>query len=171
MDLGFYRAGHYGMPNSVGYLIKRTVGLVQPRMEALFADQELTYSQWTVLMVLREHGGSTAADIARDICHDPGSLTRIIDELESRALVSRQRSGADRRQVVLSLTPKGLALLESLIPRVVEFWNGLLDGFSQTEVKSLIRLLTRLLTAASGQRDKPGPRQAGAPRARIRRSA
>ena len=67
--------------------------------------------------------------------------------------------------------PKGLALLESLIPRVVEFWNGLLDGFSQTEVKSLIRLLTRLLTAASGQRDKPGPRQAGAPRARIRRSA
>lgn len=168
--LGFYRASQYGMKNSVGYLIKRTANLVQPRMEAIFSDQELTYSQWTVLMVLREYAGSTAADLARDICHDPGSLTRIIDDLESRGLVTRQRSADDRRVVVLTLTPKGALLLDAIIPRVVEFWNGLLDGFSQADVKLLIRLLGKLLAAAGGQRDKPVRKAARDPE-RARRKA
>jgi DNA-binding MarR family transcriptional regulator len=124
-------------------------------------------------MVLREYGGLTAAELARDICHDPGSLTRIIDELESRALVSRQRSSADRRLVVLNLTAKGLSLLESVIPRVVEFWNGLLDGFTQADVKLMIRLLSRLLAATGGQREKSAPRKtrAAAARPRTRRTA
>lgn len=166
--MGFYRASQYGMKNSVGYLIKRTANLVQPQMESIFADQELTYSQWTVLMVLREFAGSTAADLARDICHDPGSLTRIIDDLEKRGLVTRQRSADDRRAVVLTLTPKGGVLLDAIIPRVVEFWNGLLGDFSQADVKLLIRLLGRLLDAAGGQRDKPARKAARDP-ARARR--
>lgn len=156
--MGFYRASQYGMQNSIGYLIKRTTLLLQPRMETLFAGQELTYSQWIVLMVLREFGGTSAADLARDICHDPGSLTRIIDELEGRGLVSRQRSEADRRVTLLALTPKGAALMEATIPHVVGLWNGLLEDFSAAEVKQLIGLLTRLLAAAGGQRAKPGPR-------------
>ena len=154
----FYRPSDYGMKNSVGYLIRRTSNLMLPQMEALFADQALTFSQWTVLMALREWGNSTPVQIARDICHDTGSLTRILDELEERGLVARSRSETDRRSVTLSLTSQGLALVEMLLPRVVEHWNTLLGGFSHTEIKLLINLLTRLTLATAGRRDERNPK-------------
>ena len=154
----FYRASHYGMENSVGYLIRRTSNLMLPQMEALFADESLTFSQWTVLMALREWGHSTSAEIARDICHDAGSLTRILDELEQRDLIARVRSETDRRVVALSMTPQGVALVETLLPRVVEHWNSLLADFSHLEIKLLIKLLTRLTRATEGKRDAQASR-------------
>jgi DNA-binding MarR family transcriptional regulator len=149
----FYHASHYGMKNSVGYMIRRAANLIMPQLEELFADASLTFSQWTVLMALREWGQSTAAELARDICHDAGAITRIVDELEERGLVARARSETDRRVVALNLTSQGLSLVETLLPRVVEHWNGLLSGFSHLEVKLLIKLMGRLTTAAEGKRD------------------
>jgi DNA-binding MarR family transcriptional regulator len=151
----FYHANRYGMDNSVGYLVKRSTGLILPQMEALFASEALTFSQWTVLMALREWGQSTAAELARNICHDAGSLTRMLDELEDRGLVARARSEIDRRVVTLTLTAQGLGMVESLLPRVVEFWNRLLSTFSHLEIKTLVTLLSRLVAAASQERDEP----------------
>jgi DNA-binding MarR family transcriptional regulator len=155
----FYRASDYSMKNSVGYLIRRTSNLVLPQLEALFADASLTFSQWTVLMALREWGNSTSVQIARDICHDAGSLTRILDELEERGLISRVRNETDRRSVTVSLTSQGLALVESLLPRVVAHWNTLLVDFNHTEIKLLVKLMTRLTYAAAGKRDQQDPRK------------
>lgn len=155
----FYRATQYGMKNSVGYLIRRSTNLIMPQMEGLFAEASLTFSQWTVLMALREWGQSTAADLARNICHDAGSLTRILDELEARGLVTRARSETDRRVVALTLTTKGLGVVETLLPRVVDFWNGLLGDFSHLEVKMLVRLLSRLVDTASEQHIQPRRRR------------
>lgn len=154
----FYRVGDYDMKNSVGYLVRRTSNLMLPQMEALFTKEALTFSQWTVLMALREWGHSTSAELARDICHDAGSLTRILDELEQRDLIARTRSETDRRVVTLSMTPQGLALVEMLLPRVVEYWNTLLGDFSHLEIKLLIKLLTRLAVTSEGRRDERSPR-------------
>jgi DNA-binding MarR family transcriptional regulator len=155
----FYRTQHYGMKNSVGYLIRRSSNLLMPQMETLFGSESLTFSQWTVLMALREWGQSTAADLARNICHDTGSLTRILDELEERCLITRARSETDRRVVALTLTTKGLGMMETLLPRVVEFWNGLLGDFSHLEIKLLVKLLGRLVDAAGEQRAEPRRRR------------
>jgi DNA-binding MarR family transcriptional regulator len=155
----FYRTTHYGMSNSVGYLIRRGSNLLMPQMEALFASESLTFSQWTVLMALREWGQSTAAEIARNICHDAGSLTRMLDELEERDLIVRARSETDRRVVSLTLTTKGLGMVETILPRVVGFWNDLLADFSHLEVKLLVKLLNRLVDAADGQRAEPRRRR------------
>ena len=154
----FYRACDYNMKNSVGYLIRRTSNLMLPQMEALFEDAALTFSQWTALMALREWGNTSAVQLARDICHDTGSLTRILDELEERGLVARTRNETDRRSVTVSLTSQGLALVEMLLPRVVEHWNTLLGDFSHMEIKLLIKLLTRVTVATAGRRDERDPR-------------
>ena len=121
-------------------------------MEALFEDQELTFSQWTTLVALHDGRITTAGDLAHNICHDAGSLTRLIDQMEKRGLVTRQRSETDRRVVTLALTPRGRALVEALAPRVMNFWNKLLAGFTHAEIDTLIALLTRLVLAAEGQR-------------------
>jgi DNA-binding MarR family transcriptional regulator len=146
----FYRASHYGMKNSVGYLVKRTANLVLPQLQDMFADKDLTFSQWTVLMALREWRASTSAELARNICHDAGSLTRMLDQLETRGLITRLRSDTDRRVVMLTLTPQGGELVDSVLPRVVDYWNNLLGDFSHVEIKTLIALMTRLVAAAGG---------------------
>jgi DNA-binding MarR family transcriptional regulator len=105
-------------------------------------------------MALREWRTSTSAEMARNICHDAGSLTRILDQLEARGLIARLRSDADRRVVTLTLTPQGAEMMERLMPRVVDFWNTLLGDFNHAEIKSLIGLLTRLVEAAGGARDE-----------------
>jgi DNA-binding MarR family transcriptional regulator len=153
----FYRASDYGMKNSIGYLVRRSANLLLPQMEVLFSDQTLSFSQWSALMALREGDALTAADLARVICHDTGSLTRILDQLEERSLITRKRSESDRRLVALELTQKGRNLITSLMPRVTRLWNELLAGFSHDEIRLLIKLLTRLTAAAEGRRDAAEP--------------
>jgi DNA-binding MarR family transcriptional regulator len=147
----YYRPSNYTMRNSVGYLMRICTNRVMPQMEALFEDQELTFSQWTTLVALHDGRISTAGDLAHNICHDAGSLTRLIDEMVKRGLVTRSRNESDRRVVTLALTTRGGDLVEELAPRVMHFWNDLLAGFSHVEIDTLINLLTRLVLVAEGQ--------------------
>jgi DNA-binding MarR family transcriptional regulator len=146
----YYKPSNYTMRNSVGYLMRVATNRLLPQMETLFEDQELSFSQWTALVALHS-GITTAGDLAHNICHDAGSLTRLVDEMVKRGLVTRNRSETDRRVVTLALTRRGDDLVEQLAPRMMNFWNGLLAGFSHAEVDTLINLLTRLLLAAEGQ--------------------
>ena len=147
----YYKPSNYTMRNSVGYLMRICTNRFLPQMEALFEDQELTFSQWTTLVALHDGRISTAGDLAHNICHDAGSLTRLIDEMVKRGLVIRSRSETDRRVVTLTLTPRGSDLVEALAPKVMNFWNDLLAGFSHAEIDTLIDLLTRLVLVAEGQ--------------------
>ena len=150
----YYSASNYAMRNSVGYLMRMTSNLVLPQMEALFQDQELTFSQWTTLVALHDGRITTPGDLAQNICHDAGSLTRLVDQMVERGLVARGRSETDRRVVTLSLTPRGSSLVETLAPKVMNFWNELLSGFSHGEIDTLITLLTRLVLKADSKQGR-----------------
>lgn len=147
----YYTTANYAMRNSVGYLMRMCSNRLLPQMETLFADQELTFSQWTTLVALHDGRITTASDLARNICHDAGSLTRLVDQMVERGLVTRTRDEADRRVVRLSLTARGRKVVEALAPRMMDFWNSLLTGFSHAEVDTLISLLTRLVTATEAK--------------------
>lgn len=150
----YYKTSNYAMKNSVGYLMRICGNKLLPQMETLFQDQELTFSQWTTLVALHDGRIRTAGDLAQNICHDAGSLTRLIDQMMERGYVTRDRSETDRRVVTLALTPRGRDLVESLAPKVMHFWNGLLAHFSHEEVDTLINLLTRLVIVADSKQGK-----------------
>jgi DNA-binding MarR family transcriptional regulator len=150
----YYTPANYTMRSSVGYLMRMCSNRLLPQMEALFADQELTFSQWTTLVALHDGRITTASDLAHNICHDAGSLTRLIDQMVERGLVTRGRDESDRRVVRLAITPRGKKVVEALAPRMMDFWNGLLTGFSHAEIDTLIALLTRLVTAAEAKTGK-----------------
>jgi DNA-binding MarR family transcriptional regulator len=150
----YYKPSNYSMRNSVGYLMRICTNRLLLQMEALFHDQELTFSQWTTLVALHDGRITSAGDLAHNICHDAGSLTRLIDEMVRRGLVDRDRSESDRRVVTLALTARGRTLVEAQAPKVMDFWNRLLCGFSHAEIDTLIELLTRLVIAAEGKSRK-----------------
>jgi DNA-binding MarR family transcriptional regulator len=145
MPMQHYRAETFQLRSSVGCLVKRAQALLLERVESAVAGSGFTFTQWLVLMYLRDGLAVNAADLCAQIRHDSGALTRMIDQLEARGLVQRERSREDRRAVQLRLTDTGLKTIESLIPQVVEQLNWSLSGFSQAEFAELTRLLTKLV--------------------------
>jgi DNA-binding MarR family transcriptional regulator len=141
-----YSAASFHLQDSLGYLVKRTQRLMHDRIEAVFASQGITFQQWVVLMHLRDGLATTTAGLCAEIRHDSGAMTRLIDQLEDRGFIERQRQETDRRVVDLALTPAGRKMVESLIPLAVDTLNSALTGFTKTEVQQMQGLLRRLIT-------------------------
>ena len=130
---------------SPSYLVRRLLHAFADHYEPLFAPADITYPQWTILMLLYGDMARTSADMARQMCHDAGAMTRLVDQLEKRGLLSRRRDTADRRVVNLVLTPDGRAVAESLKSRVVDFLNLALADFSKDELATWLTLTTRMI--------------------------
>ncbi len=130
---------------SVGYLMRRIVGLVGGEIERRMEPLGLTDAQWKPLLRLFSSTDSTVAALARG-CHlDAGSMTRLLDRLETKNLCRRTRSLEDRRVVNLELTEEGRAAAR-LIPDLVGEVQGVAAaGFSQAEFDQLKSYLHRVL--------------------------
>ena len=145
-----YRAETYRAKSSIGYLIKRASALAMESIEPAFAEQSFTFTQWVVMMHLRDGLAINAKDICSQLRHDSGAVTRVIDQLEARELVRRERGLNDRREVKLTLTQAGHQVVESLIPLVVDKLNHALRDFSSAEVSELTRLLLKFIAGTEG---------------------
>ena len=146
MSRQHYSAESFHLQDSIGYLVKRTQHLMRDRIETVFASQGITFQQWVVLMHLRDGIAATTASLCQELRHDSGAMTRLIDQLEERGFIERQRQVADRRIVDLVLTPAGRKMVESLVPLTVDALNSALDGFTKADVRQLQDLLRRIIT-------------------------
>ncbi len=143
--MGFYTPDSYRVRDSIGYLVRRAANLLTQCGTGAFAEHELTFVQWLVLMYLRDGIAKTAAEISREMCHDSGALTRVLDQLDQRGLIARNRSVEDRRVVELALTDSGHTAIRSLSPLIVNMLNDALSGFDADEVVLLTILLKKLI--------------------------
>lgn len=144
MPVQHYHLGNYSARTSIGYLIKRAHAHLIDQLESVVVTRDLTFTQWVVLMYLREGIALNASELCAKLRHDSGALTRIIDQLEARGFVQRQRSLEDRRAVSLRLTDQGQQLLTDLLPAVIDKLNFALRDFTTVEVGELVRLLNKL---------------------------
>jgi DNA-binding MarR family transcriptional regulator len=126
---------------SLGYLMKRVQRLARPQFEAAFGDGEFTFTQWIAMGLLHSGVADTASGIARDIGHDTGAMTRVIDQLAQRGLVERHPDPSDRRVVKLAMTGDGEAALMRLTPRVIDIWNIVLEDFPRADVDRFVDML------------------------------
>lgn len=139
-----YDPRSYTVDNSVGYLIRRSASLLRDGLEQAFEGHGLTFVQWVTLMRLRDDPALTAGDICRDLRHDTGAFTRVLDHLEERRLVRRERSATDRRVMLLHLTTGGRRAVQEMVPIVVARLNDALQDFSAAELATLTKLLRRM---------------------------
>lgn len=140
-----YRPASYRARDSMGYLLRRVYTIMHDRIESAFAGHGFTLMQWIVLIYVRDGLARTATDIAREFRHDSGALTRVIDQLERRGLLERERSSTDRRVVNLTLTPQGRRTIEALLPVVVGQMNLALEPFTRDEFNQMRSLMERLV--------------------------
>ena len=126
--------------------IARTADLLLQRMADLLKPTGISETQYNVLRILRGAGaeGASCKDIGnRMVTRDP-DITRMMDRLESRGLVIRDRDKNDRRVVTHKLTADGLDLVNSLDEPVQELHRNAMAHMSRTKLRELIALLEEL---------------------------
>jgi len=133
----------------VGRLIKLVFSSMLRSVDARMQPLELTAMQWEPLLMLALGRADTVAALARECNVDCGAMTRMLDRLEQKQLLQRQRSATDRRVVHLMLTGKGREAAGE-IPQVVrEELQRHLAGFSSAEIALLTGLMNRMIANAS----------------------
>lgn len=124
--------------------LMRAAETVTSRLNGNLTSADLTVSQFGVLEALHHLGPLCQRDIAKKILKSTGNITMVIDNLEKRGLVSRERDAEDRRYITISLTEKGTQLIAELFPRhaaaISDEMNALTDE-EQTELGRLCRKL------------------------------
>ena len=128
----------------VGAHIGRARRTIVEAIDRELAPLDISHAQWIVVMLLGNGAASTAAELCKILIYDPGAMTRLLDRLEKKGVLRRVRAKDDRRTVRLKLTAGGKRLYPRILEALVEAFNGLLHGFSKSEVRQLEDLLQRI---------------------------
>ncbi|MGC4030091.1 MAG: MarR family transcriptional regulator [Steroidobacteraceae bacterium] len=141
----FYSGDRWNPEESIGYLLRQTVSTLNRAAETEMRPHGLTAVQWAPLMIISRGGNPTAASLARDLNTDTGAMTRMLDRLEAKGLLTRSRSSLDRRVVVLTLTDQGRDLTTRIPHHLASVYNQHLAGFTADEFQQLKQFLRRII--------------------------
>lgn len=138
------------------------------------AERNLTGPQFQVLRRLREVPGLSGAALSRDLSVSAASISHLLDHLEARGLVCRQRSSQNRRSVPVFLTLQGEALVRPLMEIQAQIHKQALVGLDPDEQTQLAQAL-RQVAANPGLQEREPPRSefgsAAKPKVVVARSA
>jgi DNA-binding MarR family transcriptional regulator len=121
----------------------RTYDRLKTVEEALFDRHELSAQQYNALRILRAERPqwlATSTLGARLVSRAP-DMTRLLDKLEARGLIARQRPPDNRRVVEIAITDAGCALLDALAKDVRDVHSRQLGHLSRGELQQLVELL------------------------------
>jgi DNA-binding MarR family transcriptional regulator len=112
----------------------------------ILRDHDLTGTQYNVLRILRGAGGDglTCNEIGGRMLERDPDVTRLLDRLEKRSLVTRKRSAGDRRVVMVYVTRQGLALLKALDEPVLAQHHRSMRHLTRQQIQQLQTLLEAL---------------------------
>jgi DNA-binding MarR family transcriptional regulator len=149
-----YDSANYLPGKSIGALLGRVrVAMLAALDEELAGDRrlaplELSAAQLIVIASLVGEGRKSASDLCKGISYDAGAMTRMLDRLEGKGLIRRNRSPEDRRLVHLELTDEGRAAYPRMRELSIAVANRFLHGFTKAEARQLEGLLARMLENA-----------------------
>ena len=125
--------------------LQRTANALQQRLMETLRPFELTPTQYNVLRILRGAGGEplTCGQVGERMVTREPDVTRLLDRLEKRHLVSRSRDSRDRRVVTARITAQGLEVLSGLDDPVHDLHTAQLGHLSEADLERLIDLLEK----------------------------
>ena len=132
-----YRAATFRSRDSVGALIGFARKALVEAFDRELAPLGLNTAQALVLVFLVDERASTAAEVCKQLSHDPGAMTRLVDKLEAMGLVRRVRGRDDRRSARLEITARGRQVHADLTRVQIAMLNRALRGFSPAEARAL----------------------------------
>lgn len=136
--------------NSIAFLIAKTRNILKNEFEKELKPYGISYAQRVILIRLSEKDALTQKELAQDTYFEQSNMTLMLDKLEQKGLIRRVPKENDRRAYLVTITPEGLKLRETLVAlgdRVIE---KAFHGVDQHQKEELAHLLHTLYSNLQG---------------------
>lgn len=133
-----------GIADIVGFHIRLAHAAVLRHFTETFTDLELTQKQVSVLWLVDDHPGISQIEVGRRLRMDRATTMTIVNRLQEREFLRRERSESDGRKQALYLSGEGRAALGRAKSCIAEHEAWLKGRFSPDEVKKLVEMLARI---------------------------
>jgi DNA-binding MarR family transcriptional regulator len=118
----------------------------------------LTHAQFDIIATLGNTPGMSYKELGERTLITKGTLTGVIERLEQKGLVARERSSDDKRSFFVRLTPAGDELFRVVFPQVIAHGKQLFTGYAAADFDALEQALSKLrLTIAEPVAAKDAP--------------
>jgi DNA-binding MarR family transcriptional regulator len=144
------------LEEDLGMLVARARKGMRREFELHLAPYDLTLPQVVILILLSQNDGQTISQLGTAACSDGPTLTSLLDRLETKGLIYRERDRSDRRAVRIHLHPAGRAMRLPLREAHERLMSTVLDGLTSAQVRRLCELLMRLCRTLENAHDS-GP--------------
>ena len=135
----------YGLlPGLIGYQVRQAQIAIFRDFTANLADHDMTPTLFGTLVLVEANPGLKQADLARALQLDRSTVVTVIDTLEHRGLVKRERAVNDRRSNAVVLTDIGERILATLKPLVTDHETRLADDLDANERTALVAALGKI---------------------------
>ncbi len=128
----------------VGYNLKRAYMSLHSDFVASLTHLDLKPTTFSALAIINENPDISQTDLARALAMERSNIVVMVDELQSRELIVRNKVPTDRRVYALRTTPKGISLFHEASLAVQRHEEKLLEDFSPEERDLLVRMLIRI---------------------------
>ena len=139
------------LDNQLCFRLYTASRLITQAYHPFLSEIGLTYPQYLVMMVLWERDAQPVNDIAKRLYLETNTVTPLLKRMEAEGFVKRGRSSADARQVIVSLTEKGLALEQKAAMVPVCMGSAVAcDSLTPETVPNLYATLDDLIATLAG---------------------
>lgn len=129
-------------------LIRARESVMEP-IRAMLQTSGITEQQWRILRVLDEGGATDVTGLAEQAGLLAPSVTRIVQSMANKQLIARQTDPNDRRRQLVSLLPKGQAILDDNLEQAHSIAKGFKTQLGQDDYERLLDLLDKLISNES----------------------
>lgn len=139
------------LSESPGYLLSQASRLLRERTSLVLEPFELTLNDYVVLRLVGLKARLSQGALGDTYGIDPATMVGVIDKLEARKLLSRERNPADRRRYLLRLTPTGSKLLTRVRTSVTKTQKEFLSVISSDEWEHVRAALWKLVQTVESE--------------------
>lgn len=134
----------YDVTEQIGHLLRKAVQRHTAIFQQNVGDEQLTAIQFVTLCVLSDRGPSSQAELVEATAIDQATIRGIINRLKARGLITLSSGQLDRRKVIAELTPDGVSLLATTIPKAQEISRISLGKLNPAEQVAIVYLLKKM---------------------------
>ncbi|SDN79938.1 MarR family winged helix-turn-helix transcriptional regulator [Ensifer sp. YR511] len=135
---------HYLVTEQVGHLLRKAYQRHLAIFQSNASDPDLTSVQFVTLCALHDLGPSSQVELVKATSVDQATIRGIVERLKARGLIDLSRDEADGRKVVISLLPKGKAVVEQMYPQGHVISEKTMRRLNPAERVALLFLLRKI---------------------------
>lgn len=136
------------LAENVSFLLGNTNLLKDRLLDQHLAEEDITAAQAKALFKMHFFNINRPSDICKSLGVDGGAVTRMLDRLEKKGLITRSPDPSDRRSLLIAVTDKGRDAIERAMPLAANAQKELVSALTEDEIQQLKQTLRKILVAA-----------------------